>query len=65
MGWKSKLQLCSHVIHINTRVLSPLQIKDAAERRRLDDRQLHMLATGASPTCVVLQPDLVFDYNSQ
>jgi hypothetical protein len=42
-----------------------VQIKDAAERRKLDDRQLHALVTGASPTCVVLQPDLVYDYNSK
>jgi len=42
-----------------------LQIKDAAEKRRMDDRQLAVLATGASPTCVVLQPDLVYDYNSK
>ena len=41
------------------------QIKDAAERRRLDERQLHMLATGASPNCLVLQPDLVYDYNNK
>lgn len=42
-----------------------VQIKDAAERRKLDDRQLHALVTGASPTCVVVQPDLVYDYNSK
>lgn len=43
----------------------PPQIKDAAERRRMDDRQLHAMVTGASATCIVLQPDLVYDYNSK
>jgi hypothetical protein len=41
------------------------QIKDAAEKRKLDDRQLHALVTGTSATCVVVQPDLVYDYNSK
>jgi hypothetical protein len=42
-----------------------VQIKDAAERRKLDDRQLHAMVTGHSATCVVLQPDLVYDYNNK
>jgi hypothetical protein len=41
------------------------QIKDAAEKRRMDDRQLQALLAGGSPMYVVLQPDLVYDYNNK
>eukprot|EP00775_Hariotina_reticulata_P006274 gene6274-6513_t len=41
------------------------EIRDAAEKRRLDERQLQGLAAGGSPTSIVLQPDLSFDYNSR
>lgn len=39
------------------------QVRDAAEKRRLDETQLQSLATG-SPNSITLQPDLVYDYNS-
>eukprot|EP00879_Flechtneria_rotunda_P010154 GHRR01010615.1.p1 GENE.GHRR01010615.1~~GHRR01010615.1.p1 ORF type:complete len:776 (+),score=281.26 GHRR01010615.1:210-2537(+) len=40
------------------------EIRDAADKRRLDERQLTGLAAGASPTSFLLQPDLCFDYNN-
>jgi hypothetical protein len=42
-----------------------LQVRDAAEKRRLDERQLQGLAAGGSPSAFLLQPDLSFDYNSE
>jgi hypothetical protein len=42
-----------------------LQVRDAAEKRRLDERQLQGLAAGGSPSAFLLQPDLSYDYNSE
>eukprot|EP00878_Enallax_costatus_P007439 GHUV01007791.1.p1 GENE.GHUV01007791.1~~GHUV01007791.1.p1 ORF type:complete len:1062 (+),score=409.26 GHUV01007791.1:105-3290(+) len=39
------------------------EVRDAAEKRRMDERQLQCLATG-SPNSIMVQPDLLFDYNS-
>eukprot|EP00882_Tetradesmus_deserticola_P011207 GHRQ01011856.1.p1 GENE.GHRQ01011856.1~~GHRQ01011856.1.p1 ORF type:complete len:534 (+),score=277.95 GHRQ01011856.1:129-1730(+) len=40
------------------------EVRDAAEKRRLDERQLQGLAAGGSPSAFLLQPDLLFDYNA-
>lgn len=31
----------------------------------MDDRQLQALVNGGSATCIVLQPDLTYDYNNK
>ncbi|WIA19087.1 hypothetical protein OEZ85_003737 [Tetradesmus obliquus] len=41
------------------------EVRDAADKRRLDERQLQALAAGGSPSAILLQPDLSFDYNSE